>query len=335
MRYSRLGGTGLQISTVILGAAQFGESVDGTVAGDLVREALDLGITTFDTADVYAGGRSEGMLAGALPAGLRDQLVVCTKVGLRVGDDDAAHAAGASATGHDQAARWRAGIAPTDQGLSRKHIMSAVEASLRGLGIDYIDLYQVHRFDPSTPLDETLSALDALVQSGKVRYLGCSGYAAWQLCLALGASREHGLERFASTQVRYSVADRAGEQELLPACEATSVGALAFQVLAGGVLAAPPDDAAEPRAGSRASRASVRGRYWNDTVRARSAKLRAVAAELGRDPVETALAWALGHPAIDAVIIGASRPGQLAAAAAAAERPLTPGERRRVTDAVD
>lgn len=332
MRYARLGRTGLQVSTVVLGAAQFGDSVDVDAARGVVSAALDCGITTFDTGDAYAGGRSEGVLAAAIPAGMRDSLVLCTKVGLRVGDDDKAHAAGASSAGYDLAARWQAGIAPTDHGLSRKHILQAVEASLRRLDTDYLDLYQVHRFDATAPLEETLSALDDLVRSGKVRYIGCSAFAAWQLCRALWISEVRSWESFASMQVRYSVIERAAETEVLPACEATSVGVLAFQALAGGVLASPPavgaSDAPPPT--SRAARQSVRGRYWNESVRQQAEGLRRIAADLGRSPVETALGWVLGHPAVAAVVVGASRPDQLAPAVCAADQPLTGADRAAV-----
>jgi 1-deoxyxylulose-5-phosphate synthase len=336
MQYLTLGRSGLTISRIVLGAAQFGETVDVDRADAIVRAALNLGITTIDTADSYARGASEPIVGAVLASHPRDQLVLCTKVGLRVGDDDAAHAAGARPQGHDPMARWKSGIAPNDQGLSRKHLIAAVEASLRRLDTDYIDLYQVHRFDPSTPIVETLRALDDLVHSGKVRYLGCSGFAAWQMCTAVAESDHRGLERFESLQVRYSVVDRGAETETLPACIGTSVSALAFQVLAGGVLTGRvlPGAGSEPTPGTRASRPAVRARYWNDPIGRQAECLQRFAADAGRSPSEIAIGWVIGAPGIGGVIVGASQPDQLDAAARAADAPLLDDERRVLSDAL-
>jgi 1-deoxyxylulose-5-phosphate synthase len=322
LRYVRLGGSGLTVSRLILGAASFGDTVSAEAAREIVAAALDAGVSTFDTGDVYAAGRSEQILGSAL-AGVRERVVLCSKVGLRVGDSDKDHALVAGAGPIDHARRWSDGIAPTDFGLSRKHIMTAVEATLRRLGTDYIDLYQVHRFDRGVPLEETLSALDDLVRSGKVRYLGCSGFAAWQLVRALWVSDVGRLAAFSSLQVRYNVADRAAENELLPACTATGVGVLAFQVLAGGVLAGSPADGTAP-ATSRASRASVAARFGTPHFGTRAARVRQLAADAGVTAPAACLAWVLARPAVCAAIVGASSVAKLGELLAAAELKLDP-----------
>ncbi|MWA06996.1 aldo/keto reductase [Actinomadura sp. LD22] len=302
MRYTRLGASGLTISSLVLGTASFGDTVDPEAAMRVVKAALDAGVTTFDTADVYAGTRAEEILGAALPPSRRDQLVLCSKVGLRPGDADAEHAA--VAAGHaDHAERWSRGIAPTDAGLSRKHVIAAVEDSLSRLRTDYLDLYQVHRFDPAVPLEETLRALDDLVRAGKVRYIGCSAFAAWQLYRALWLSERERLARFDSVQVRYNLVDRGAEAELLPAAAAAGVGVLAFQVFAGGVLTG---------GSARSSRPAVARRYGTGAVAGRGERLAAVAQGAGVRPAQACMAWALSRPGVTAVIAGASSPEQLA-----------------------
>jgi aryl-alcohol dehydrogenase-like predicted oxidoreductase len=330
LRYVRLGGSGLTISRLILGAASFGDTVSAEAAREIVAAALDAGVSTFDTADVYAAGRSEQILGAAL-ASVRERVVLCSKVGLRVGDSDADHALVAGAGPVDHARRWTGGIAPTDSGLSRKHIMTAVEATLRRVGTDYIDLYQVHRFDPGVPLEETLSVLDDLVRAGKVRYLGCSGFAAWQLVRALWVSDRDRLAAFSSLQVRYNVADRAAESELLPACTATGVGVLAFQVLAGGVLVGSAADGTAP-ATSRASRAAVAKRFGTEQFGARTARVRQLAAAAGVSAPVACLAWVLAQPAVCAAIVGASSVAKLGDLLAAAELELDPQLTAALTD---
>ena len=323
MRYVRLGRSGLLVSRLILGAASFGDTVTEQAAREVAAAALDAGVSTFDTGDAYAAGRSEQILGAAL-AGVRDRVVLCSKVGLRVGDTDKNHALVVAGGPVDHARRWSEGIAPTDFGLSRKHIMTAVEDSLRRLGTDYLDLYQVHRFDPGVPIEETLSALDGLVRGGKVRYLGCSGFAAWQLVRALWMSERERLAAFASLQVRYNVADRAAETELLAACAATGVGVLAFQVLAGGVLAGSlPGGGAAPL-GSRASRASVAARYGTADFGSRAARVQELAAEAGTSAAAACVAWVLSRPAVCAAVVGVSSTGKLYGLAAATQLELDP-----------
>lgn len=322
MRYVRLGRSGLLVSRLVLGAASFGDTVSEQAAREVTAAALDVGISTFDTGDAYAAGRSEQILGTAL-AGVRDRIVLCSKVGLRVGDSDQDHALIVGGGPVEHARRWVEGIAPTDAGLSRKHIMTAAEASLRRLGTDYLDLYQVHRFDPEVPVAETLSALDDLVRDGKVRYVGCSGFAAWQLVRALWVSDRDRLAAFTSLQVRYNVADRAAETELFPACAATGVGVLAFQVLAGGVLTGSlASGTAAPT--SRASRASVAGRFGTADFGSRAARVQQIAAEAGTSAAAICLAWALSRPGVCAAVVGASTGAKLKALVAAAELELDP-----------
>lgn len=219
MRYKQLGRTGLLVSELCFGAMTFGGRGFWEVVGkqqqdevnNLVAQALEAGINFFDTADVYSEGMSEQLLGQALGQ-RRKEVVIATKV------------------------RGRVGPGPNDMGLSRGHIMAAVEASLERLGTDYIDLYQIHGFDPITPLDETLRALDDLVRAGKVRYIGCSNLAAWQLMKALGLSDKHGWARFDSLQAYYTIAGRDLERELAPLLKDQQVGLLVWSPLAGGLL---------------------------------------------------------------------------------------------------
>jgi aryl-alcohol dehydrogenase-like predicted oxidoreductase len=319
----RLGTSGLTVSRLILGAASFGDTVPVETAEKVVAAALDAGVSTFDTGDVYAAGRSEQILGRAL-APVRDRVVLCSKVGLRVGDSDRDHALASGAGPVDHARRWSDGIAPTDAGLSRKHIMLAVDATLGRLGTDYLDLYQVHRFDPGVPLEETLGTLDDLVRAGKVRYLGCSGFAAWQLMRALWVSDAGRLAAFGSIQARYNIADRTAERDLFPACAATGVGVLAFQVLAGGVLAGSPADGTAPPS-SRASRASVTARFGTPDFGARAARVWQLAEQAGVTAPAACLAWVLAQPPVCGAIVGASSVAKLDELLAAAELALDPG----------
>src|SRR5215218_9130268 len=219
MQYRQLGASGLRVSVLTMGTMTFGgtggfASVGSTgveEAGRQVDQCLDAGINLIDTANVYSGGLSEEIL-GKVLEGRRDQVLVATK------------------------ARMPMGEGPNDAGLSRHHLVRECEASLRRLGTDRIDLYQVHEWDGQTPLDETLAALDDLVRSGKVRYVGCSNYTAWQMMKALGVADLRGLPRFVSTQVYYSLQERTLEQENLPACLDQGLGVLVWSPLAGGLL---------------------------------------------------------------------------------------------------
>jgi aryl-alcohol dehydrogenase-like predicted oxidoreductase/ferredoxin-NADP reductase len=334
VRYQTLGATGMPVSELALGTANFGDTVDPATATRLLHAALDAGISLVDTADVYAQGRSEEILGAALGP-RRDQVVLCTKVGSRVGDTEDALRASLRPGGLDHAARWREGIAPTDRGLSRKHLIAGLEASLRRLRSDYVDLYQLHRFDPLTPIEEVLAALDDLVRSGKVRAVGCSGWAAWQLYRGLWISDTRRLTRFQAQQVPYNILNRAAEDELLPGLDAAGVGVLTFQALAGGLLAGRYLDGAPPAPTTRmGSRAIYQDRFMNARMTAGAQVVMETAAERGTSPTALSIAWVLAHPQITSVLCGFSHEDQLAGAFAAIESPLTPAEADALSDAV-
>jgi 1-deoxyxylulose-5-phosphate synthase len=325
MRYPTLGRSGLHISELVLGAATFGELVGADEVERIVAAAIDAGISTFDTADAYAGGESERLLGRAL-RGDRQRVVICTKVGLRVGDSEADHAR-SFGPGYDHAARWAQGISPNEAGLGRAHILPAIEASLKRLGTDWIDLYQVHRWDDEAPIEETLDTLDDLVRSGKVRYIGCSQFAAEQLRRSADTSRELGLARFQAMQVPYNLLHRGVEDGVLAAAEETGTGVLAFQALAGGMLTGRYTRQKAPEQGSRmATRATYRDRYWNPVTFALVDRLKRLAATIGRSPEELALGWVLARPAVTGVILGAERPEDVARNVAIASQPLTDEE---------
>src|SRR5947207_10063315 len=233
MQIKRLGRTGLKVSEVCLGTMTFGHQCDEPTSVAIMNKAAEKGINFIDTADVYpippspeTAGRTEEFV-GRWLEGKRDRFVLATKCRMRVGKE------------------------PNDEGLSRRHILKAVEDSLRRLRTDFIDLYQPHSPDPDTPLDETLRALDDLVRQGKVRYLGCSNYPAWQIALALGLSAQHGWARFDCVQPRYNLLYREIETELVPLCRDQGLGIIAYNPLAGGFLSGRYQDNAPPPAGTR------------------------------------------------------------------------------------
>ena len=310
MQYRNLGRTGLKVSRVCVGTNMFGAAyVDDAQAISVVHQAHSMGINFIDTADVYNGGMSEHVVGKAVK-GRRHDFVVATK--------------GFPPTGE--------GV--NDSGLSRKHLIDAVHASLRRLDTDYIDLYQVHYWDPETPLEETLRTLDGMVRQGKIRYLGCSNFAAWQLCRSLWVSDKLGLERFESVQPEYNFGTRDIEQELLPLCQDQQVGVIPYQILMGGILAGTYDRNATPPDDSHmASRHAVRARgtYWNDVNFDRVEKLNGMARDLGCETVQLALAWVLSRPAVASVIVGASRPEQVVTNGAAVDIELP----RDVSDALE
>ncbi|GAA2987019.1 aldo/keto reductase [Actinokineospora diospyrosa] len=296
MRTKFLGRSGLQVSELSFGAMTFGGShgyqhigqVRGAEAKAVVARCVEAGINLFDTADVYSGGRSEEVLGEAL-RGLRDEVLVATKV------------------------RWAvAGNAgPNDQGLSRHHIVRSVEASLRRLGTDHIDLYQVHGWDGRTPWEETLRALDDLVRAGKVRYLGASNLAAWQLTRALGISELHRLERFVGHQIQYNLVSREAEWDLLPMAEESGVGITCWSPLAGGLLTGHQPPGQTPPAGTRRAVGYFEPHDTNrafDTV----SVLRKIADNRGVTPAQVAIRWLLEQPGVSSVILGARDLAQLA-----------------------
>lgn len=299
MRIKNLGRTGLKVSEVCLGTMTFGNQADVETAFSIMDRAEAAGVTFFDTADVYplggdpeSRGRTEGIVGQWLhDRGARERIVLATKC------------------------RNAMGPGPNDAGLSRKHIISACEASLRRLATDYIDLYQVHAPDSDTPIDETLRALDDLVHAGKVRYIGCSNFPAWQLAIALGRSDKLGTARLDSAQPRYNLLFRMIEDELLPLCQAQGVGVMAYNPLAGGMLTGRYRDAREvqpgTRFGLRHSGELYQRRYWTGPIFEAVATLDDVLRGRGKTLTHVALAWVLAQPGVTCAILGASRPEQL------------------------
>ena len=252
----------------------------------LVDTALDAGVNLFDTADIYSDGLSEEILGQAL-SGRRERVVLATKV------------------------RGATGDGPNDAGLSRRHVIAACEASLRRLGTDYIDLYQAHAWDGLTPLEETMAAFDDLVRQGKVRYVGCSNYAAWQLMKALGVSDAHGLERFCSQQIYYSLLAREAEYELVPIAQDQGVGIVVWSPLAGGFLSGKYSRDDPAPAGSRRAEWGDPGQFDEDRAYAVVEGLREIAGAHHVSVAQVALRWLLHQPGVASVVIGARTHDQL------------------------
>ncbi len=301
MELRRLGNSGLVVSAIGLGGNTFGATVDGDAAVAVIRHALEQGITFIDTANSYSNGRSEELIGKAV-AGRRDDVVLATKVGWSVPDD-------------------RKGGR-----LSRRWIMEAAEGSLRRLGTDYIDLYQAHRPDDETPLEETLRAMDDLVRQGKVRYLGCSNYAAWQLVQGLSISRSGGLSPWISVQPRWNLLEGLDDPHLLPACKTFGVGIIPFTPLASGILTGKYRRGEAPPSGTRAGDLpGVRQRLTDEKLDMVE-RLATGARALGHTVGELAIAWLLAHPEVSTVITGARSADQVDANVGAAAWHLTPEE---------
>jgi 1-deoxyxylulose-5-phosphate synthase len=298
MEYRQLGASGVRVSAIGLGTNQFGGVVDQQGVNEVVAGALDLGINFIDTADVYTQGRSEETLGVALK-GRWDSVVLATKVRNKTGDG------------------------PNDQGASRYHIVNGVEASLRRLQTDHIDLYQIHRWDETTPIEETLRALDDLVRSGKVRYVGASNFAAWQLGRANLLAEIRGWAPFVTIQPHYHMLERAIERELVPYCNAHKVGILPYFPLAGGFLTGKYRRGEPAPAGSRGERSSYVQEYMTDANYAKIEQLEAWARERGHTLSELAHAWLLAQPQVSSVISGATKLEQVQANAKAASWKLT------------
>ncbi len=315
MHYANLGSTGLRVSRICLGMMSFGNAsdrpwvLDEDHAEPIVRAAVEGGITFFDTADTYSGGASEVATGRLLPKFLsRDELVVATKVFMPMtpGENGA--------------------------GLSRKHILSGIDASLARLDMDYVDLYQIHRWDPRTPIEETMEALHDVVRAGKARYIGASSMFAWQFAKAQHAADLHHWTRFVSMQPHYNLIYREEEREMIPQCIDLGVGVIPWSPLARGVLAGNRD-----RAGARRTTRSDTDSFTDylysqptdfDVVE----RVADVAAERGVPPAQIALAWLLQRPGVTAPIVGATEPGHLADVLAAEELELSDEEVKRLED---
>ena len=312
MEYRALGRSGLKISEIAYGNwITHGSQVEEDAARACVQAALDAGVTTFDTADVYAGTRAEQVLGRALHGVRRESIEIFTKV------------------------YWPTGPGPNDRGLSRKHIMESAHASLRRLQTDYLDLYQAHRYDHETPLEETLRAFDDLVRQGKVLYVGVSEWRAEEIAEAVKIAGELGLDRVVSNQPQYNMLWRVIESEVIPLCQEAGIGQIVWSPIAQGVLTGKYLPGDQRPAGSRATEPGAAGDmedYLTDSILDRVARLRPVAAEAGLSLAQLAVAWVLQNPAVSAAIIGASRPEQVRENVRASGVRLDPALLRQIDD---
>ena len=316
MEYTRLGTTGMKVSRICLGVMTYGDPawrpwiLSEEQGRPFVQRALERGINFFDTADMYSLGRSEEVLGRALrDFARRDAVVVATKAYYPMTAD------------------------PNDRGLSRKHLMSAIEASLKRLGMDYVDLYQIHRWDPETPIDETLRALDDIVRSGKARYIGASSMMSWQFMKALASADRHGWTRFVSMQNHYNLVYREEEREMLPLCREEGIGVLPWSPLARGFLAGNRKRGAARTATAREqSDKFAHDLYYADEDYDVVDRVVEVAAARGVRPAQVALAWLLRQPGVTAPIVGASKMEQLDQAIDAVGVTLSDDESRRLEE---
>ena len=287
MEYRRLGRSGLKVSEICLGTMTFGHGADEAESNRMVDLALDAGVNFFDTANSYADGESEVLLGKALKGRRRDA-VIATKFSNPMG------------TG------------PNDSGMSRVHIMQAIDDSLKRLQMDYVDIYYVHHVDTQTPLEEMLQALDDLVRQGKVRYTACSNYQAWRLSEALWLSDTNNWARFACYQPQYSLVVRDIEQELVPLCELKGLGVVVWSPLAGGFLSGKYKPGERTQGGTRSAEGwAYPERYFADNADETLRALFDVSGELGHSPAQVALRWVLEQPAMTSVIVGARHAGHL------------------------
>ena len=312
MQYTRFGRTGLQVSRLTLGTMTFGGQVDERTAHEIMDAAHDGGITLFDTADMYPPsgyperqGATDEIIGRWLAAssGRRDDVLIATKCFFPTGRR-----------------RWEAGN-------SRHNIIRSLDESLRRLGTDHIDLFQVHSWDPGTPIDETLQAFDDVVRQGKVRYVGCSNVLAYQLARSIGRAEVLGTVRFESVQPRYNMLFREFEREMFPLCAEERIAVIPYNPLAGGFLSGkhrPDGDTTGTRFESGDQGERYRERYWHDRAFATVEAATALAAEAGVSMATLALQWVLANPVITSPIVGASRPGQLTDALAAERTPIDP-----------
>jgi len=291
MEHRHLGRSGLKVSEIAYGNwITHGSQVEEEAAAACVTAALEEGVTTFDTADVYAGTRAESVMGRALKGVRRESVEICTKV------------------------FWPTGPGPNDRGLSRKHIMESAHASLRRLQTDYVDLYQAHRYDHETPLEETLRAFDDLIRQGKVLYIGVSEWRAEEISAALAIAGQMGLDRIVSNQPQYNMLWRVIESEVVPLCLKEGIGQIVWSPIAQGVLTGKYQPGQGVPAGSRATDESgsgfIRG-FLTDVILSRVAELGPVAEEAGLSMAQLAIAWVLQNPGVSAAIIGATRPEQV------------------------
>ncbi len=316
MEFTRLGSTGVNVSRLCLGMMSYGSNqwrewiLEEAEARPFIRQALDAGFNFFDTADMYSLGASEEILGRAVREMVRrDEVVVATKVFFPMSDD------------------------PNDRGLSRRHIMQSIDRSLRRLGMDHVDLYQIHRWDPDTPIEETMEALHDVVKAGKARYIGASSMFAWQFAKAQRTAEAHGWTRFVTMQNHYNLVYREEEREMIPLCLDQGVGLIPWSPLARGYLAGNRRQKGEGE--------TVRGRtdeygfglYYRSGDEAVLDRVLAIAERRGVKPAQVALAWLLGRPGVAAPIIGATKPHHIDEAVGAIELRLDDDELRALDDA--
>jgi len=320
MQYLKFGDTGLTVSRLCLGTMTFGLQTEEEVSRSILDKAADAGVTFIDTADVYPLGGDEQLagrteeIVGRWLKGRRDRFIVATKAVGKVGP-----------------ASW-------DQGASRKHLLDAIDASLRRLGTDYVDLYQLHLDDRETPLDETLEAMDAIVQSGKARYVGVSNFLAYRLARPLGRADVLRVARFVSVQPRYNLLFRQIERELLPLADEEKLAVIPYNPLAGGLLTGKHRHDTSPNEGRFTAAVGRAGamyqeRYWHKREFETIDKLRAIGAQTGESLTKTSVAWVLANPLITSAIIGASRPDQLVDTLASVDLKLDAELKARLDDA--
>ncbi|MBN1190067.1 MAG: aldo/keto reductase [Dehalococcoidales bacterium] len=322
MRYRNLGKSGLKVSEIGLGTLEFGRRLNEQESISMIRHAIDLGVNFIDTADVYGDGRSE-VCVGKAVKDIRRQVIIATKFGIATGQY------------------------PNDHGGSRAHIMNAVDASLKRLDTDYVDLYYIHWPDPATPIEETLRTLDSLVQAGKVRYIACSNFPAWQLCEALWISRMNKLESFAGVQTRYNMIDRSIEPELAPCCQKYGVGIIPWGPLAEGFLTGKYQRGKPLLSGTRlgsqvsappprkllagiSARPGMFAPILTETNYEKLEKYMKFAAERGHTIGELAISWLLSHSWLSSVIAGATGTEQVSDNIAAADWVLTEEEKMKL-----
>ncbi|MBG0816248.1 aldo/keto reductase family protein [Planomonospora sp. ID82291] len=315
MEFRHLGRSGLMVSEISYGNwITHGSQVEEDAAKECVQAALDEGITTFDTADVYAGTRAEEVLGRALKGVRRESLEIFTKV------------------------YWPTGPGPNDRGLSRKHITESIHGSLRRLQTDYVDLYQAHRFDAETPLEETLKTFDDLVRQGKVLYVGVSEWNAEQIAAALKIADEMGFDRLVSNQPQYSMLWRVIEAEVVPLCRKEGLGQVVWSPIAQGVLTGKYLPGQPPPSGSRATDptgGNFISRMLSDDVLTRVQELKPIAADLGLTMAQLAVAWVLQNPNVSSAIVGASRPEQVRDNVKAAGVTLDAEVLKKIDDVLD
>ncbi|WP_285727224.1 aldo/keto reductase [Psychromicrobium xiongbiense] len=306
MDYRVVGRTGVKVSPLVLGTMSFGAEADEAESLEMYQAARERGINFFDTANVYSGGVSEQWL-GTFMASERDDVVISSKGGFPMGED------------------------VNTQGLSRRHLVQAVENSLRRLGTDRIDFYFVHTFDPDTPIEETLRALDDLQRAGKILYPAVSNWAAWQIALSLGISARESLARFELIQPMYNLVKRQAEVEILPLAQAENLGVISYSPLGGGLLSGKYRGGSRPEQGRLVENARYSDRYGREQDLTTAERFAAFAADAEVSPVTLAVAWAMAQPGVTAPIIAGRNLGQLEASLAALDFEMRPGLRAEIS----